>query len=363
MAPSQKSSSTGSLRSSNVPRRPKSPVSMYQMEYNVGAPKPPRPLVRREPKVFKSSRDSTLDNHSPSVSSISSSFASSSSSFATSSTSSTKSRPSSAISFLRLFSKRKASIAPPTIFEPLGTPVQPYFRPPESEVLANTTPLGKPIQSVDEPSSVKLTDHNEILEVLRETHPGHVSSQTYSRRASLTLPPTRSHNGAPEQLPMLSHGTEYSHLPSRPNRNPKRPKTAPSSQSSRRPLPHVPMNRTPSIATFNSEVISRDSKQTTVPGPSRTENLDTRRIESPSLSLTRSKSISHSMMMVAPRPDSPFIDCHVSGPMQSYFATALGTNQSKASSNAGTNERPQGWTGEWNIDDMQDVIQKLRELR
>ncbi|KAJ3850504.1 hypothetical protein EV368DRAFT_84474 [Lentinula lateritia] len=362
MAPSQKSSSTGSLRSSNVPRRPKSPVSMYQMEYNVGTPKPPRPLVRKEPKVPKSSCNSILDNHSPSLSPISSSFASSSSSFATSSTSSTKSRPSSARSFLRLFSRRKVSTAPPTIFEPLGTPVQPYFRSPESEVLANPTPLGKLIQSVDEPSSVKLTDHNEILEVLRETHPGHVSSQTYSRRASLTLPPTHSHNGAPEQLPVLSPGTGYSHSPPRPNRNPKRPKTAPSSQSNRRPLPHIPMNRAPSIATFNPEVIS-PSKQTTAPGPSRTENLDTRRIESPSISLTRSKSISHSIMMVAPRPDSPFIDCHVSGPMQSYFATALGTNQSGASSTAGTNERPQGWTGEWNIDDMQDVIQKLRELR
>ncbi|KAJ4477523.1 hypothetical protein J3R30DRAFT_3703961 [Lentinula aciculospora] len=365
MDSSHKSNSSSSVRSSsNVPRRPKSPVSMYQMGYGVGAPKPPRPLVRLEPKVPKSNRTSTFDNssnHSPSIS-ISSSFASSSSSVGTSSTNSTKGRPPSR-SFLRLFSKRKASTTPPTIFEPLNTPVSSTrpFRSPESEARLKADNLDNSVRNANRPPSIG-PDDNEILEVLRESHPGHYTAQTHSRRASLTLSPIRRPNSLlQEQPPVTPYGTEHSHLPPRPNRNPKRPKTAPSSHSDKRPLPQIPKNEAPSIATSSSPVAFGDLDNTT-PRPIQTEEHNTRKIESPSLSLTRSKSISHSMMMVAPRPDSPFID--VSRPMQSYLATSLGTNQSRtSSSNVERSMRPQGWSGEWNINDMQDVIQKLRELK
>jgi len=65
------------------------------------------------------------------------------------------------------------------------------------------------------------------------------------------------------------------------------------------------------------------------------------------------------MMVIAPRPDSPFLDYHA--PMHTYFAAALGGKPSL--SYADECEKRQGWSGEWNIDDIQDVIQKLRELK
>ncbi|KAJ3740641.1 hypothetical protein DFH05DRAFT_1529246 [Lentinula detonsa] len=355
MAPSHKSSSSGSVKSSsNMTLRPKSPVSMYQMDYGLGTPKPPRALVRLEPKSKRNSVFDDGSNHSPSPSlSTSSSFTSSSSSFGTSSTSSTKSRPSSR-SLFRLFGKRKASTAPPTIFEPPETPTASPIHSPEAQT--RTDELSLPEQKANEPSSVERTNDDEILEVLRESHPGHVTSPTHSRRASLTISPIY---GLQEQPSLLPHGTGLPHPPPRPNRSSKRPKTAPSSHSNKRPLPQIPKNETPSIATLNLPVVSGDLNKTT-PRPPQTE-LDNTRLEPPSLSLTRSKSISHSMMMVAPRPDSPFID--VSGPMKSYFTTALGTNQTMSSSAAGISERAQGWSGQWNVDDIQDVIQKLRELK
>ncbi|KAJ3732396.1 hypothetical protein DFJ43DRAFT_1154408 [Lentinula guzmanii] len=314
--------------------RPKSPVSMYQMDYGLGTPKPPRALVRLEPK---SKRNSVFDdglNHSPSPSlSISSSFTSSSSSFGTSSTSSTKSRPSPR-SLFRLFGKRKASTAPPTIFEPPETPIASPIHSPEAQT--KTDELSRPEQKANEPSSVERTNDDEILE------PDDLADLWLTRTAFIVA--------SWHRIIPSSTSTESKF---------KEAEDSPSSHSNKRPLPQIPKNETPSIATLNLPVVSGDLNKTT-PRPPQTE-LDNTRLEPPSLSLTRSKSISHSMMMVAPRPDSPFID--VSGPMKSYFTTALGTNQTMSSSAAGRSERAQGWSGQWNVDDIQDVIQKLRELK
>ncbi|KAJ3827152.1 hypothetical protein F5880DRAFT_1289347 [Lentinula raphanica] len=348
--PSSKSTrSSGSGKSSsNMPPRPRSPVSMYQMDFGFGAPKPPRPLVRPEPKVPKSGRNSTLDKHGPSHSpsfSIGSSFASSSSSVGTNSTqgsASTQSRPSSR-SFFRLFNKpRKANTAPPTIFEPHGSQITPPIGSPTHKPRSDSVVVIRQDQqpNIDRPSSslVETTRDDEILEVLREPHPG------YSRRASLTSSLIHELREQDEQSER-PHGSGLPHSPPRPNRHPKRPRTAPSSLPNKRPLPQIPRTETPStLSVASSSPVPSPDLDKAVPMLPQTQQIDTRRVES---SLTRSKSISHSMMMVGPRPDSPFVD--ISRPMQSYFANALGTNHS-SSSTAG---RPsQGWSGQWNIEDM-----------
>ncbi|KAE9398920.1 hypothetical protein BT96DRAFT_715817 [Gymnopus androsaceus JB14] len=336
----------------NVPRRPKSPVAMYQMDYGFGAPKPPRPLVKLEPKAPRpKSRQGTLSGNHPTRShslSVSShgSFASNSpstASFATSSSSSSSSRRPS-VSLPRIFDKlRKPPAMPITSGLPHSpdTPSSVSISPPfEAEIIQ---PDEKELPVA--PVLTEASDNNEIVEELREPLSHHVTSQIHSRRTSLTLP------SPPHKT------SESAQPPPRPPRDPNRTSTQikdrPLSQTSLVPeTPSTPIFR-PLSGNSSLEMSPRDSLEFQ-------NHLDMRTVvESHSSSLTRSKSV---LMTMAARPDSPFVD---TAPMQSYFATALSANTKTTApqSAAARRERRQGWSGEWNLHDMQDVIQKLRELK
>lgn len=339
--------SVGSGKSTpNVPRRPKSPVAMYQMDYGFGAPKPARPLIKLEPKAPKPrSGQNTIS--SPSSRSISShgSHSMSITSFATTSSSSSsgsKSRPS--MSLPRLFDKLRKPHTPSSYPQSPDTPasLSPPFK--AETILDSATHKSLPVVPVAE-----ALDDNEIVEELREPQPDR-AIQTNSRRSSLTLSSIQDYYVSPEQGLVASRKTGSFRPPPRPPRDPKRPKTAPS----QRPLPLLPER--PSIPTFRP--FTRDSSLDETLEFQRP--VDMTRVDSPS-SLTHSKSVSHSMMTAAVRPDSPFVD---TVPIQSYFAGAVGPKEATTSSStAARRERRQGWSGEWNVNDMRDVIQKLRELK
>ncbi|KAJ7202251.1 hypothetical protein B0H12DRAFT_1162774 [Mycena haematopus] len=59
------------------------------------------------------------------------------------------------------------------------------------------------------------------------------------------------------------------------------------------------------------------------------------------------------------RPDTPFLDTLVAVNSQ----VVVSPRHVHRSPSAIRNEAKQGWMGEWNQDDMQDVIQKLRSLK
>lgn len=328
---------------------------MYQMDYGFGTPKPPRPLIKLEPKAPKPrSRQNTIS--SPSSRSVSShgSHSMSITSFATTSSSSSsglKSRPS--MSLPRLFDKLRKH-TPSSYPQSPDTPAS--LSPPfEAETIHPDSATHKDLPVV--PVIVaEAPNDNEIVEELREPQLDCVI-QTNSRRSSLSS--IQPHHASPEQRTVSPHRIESSHpspRPPRPPRDPKRPKTAPS----QRPLPIPPLlPETPSTPTFRP--LSRDSSP-----DERKLSLefqwpaDIARGDSPS-PLTRSKSVSHSMMTAVVRPDSPFVD---TVPIQSYLAAAVEPWETTTSSSiAARHERRQGWSGEWNVNDMQNVIQKLRELK
>jgi hypothetical protein len=89
-------------------------------------------------------------------------------------------------------------------------------------------------------------------------------------------------------------------------------------------------------------------------------------------SVTRAKSLSHSQPPHSPhrthshslsetRSEAPFIDNLV--PFSSNLLAPEGMEQSQEGLAVIRKERRQGWSGEWNRGDMQDVIKKLRSLK
>ncbi|KIK55446.1 hypothetical protein GYMLUDRAFT_840485 [Collybiopsis luxurians FD-317 M1] len=338
MPTSDRSSSTNG---SHRQRRRKSPVSMYRMDYNLAAaPKQPRPLIKIEPspKPKPKSRDRAGSASTDHYSSRSPSYYESSQrSVASTSTPSFNSSTKSSKSILsfslpRFLNKRyKSSPTTTTVFEPpddptTPTPISLLPSSPEMEAKAILHPLGDELDPPDEDrSETTVTDDNEIVEVRREPPQGHVTFQTHSRRTSLTLPVIPALEEILEQRPL----SPESPPPNRPSRNPKRPKTAPSrsmSFSFTHPNPSLPTPPSPSGA-LNK-----------VPRPSTAQQpLETRKVESPASSLTRSSSISHSMIS-SDKSSSPTLT-------------------------VARRERGQGWSGEWNRGDMQEIIQQLRQLK
>lgn len=88
--------------------------------------------------------------------------------------------------------------------------------------------------------------------------------------------------------------------------------------------------------------------------------------------INRTKSLSHPLSPFAmdaslPRPSSPFVDNLVPIPgSKSGNGLLAPPGMELVGGPEGTvvrRERKQGWSGEWNRDDMQDVIQKLRALK
>lgn len=309
------SNGIGSGKSTNT-RRPKSPVAMYQMDYGLSVPKTARPLIKLEPKVSKPELGQNIRNPTRSVSSHGSTTKPMSmTSFATNSGSnSSASKTRHPLSLSRLFDKlRKLSTSSSCPQPPdTSTSASSLFEA-GTKHFGNTDHKDLQVNSV---TVLEAPDDNVIVEELRELQSDQVI-QTHSRRASFTL----------IQLPytppdsVSSHTAESYHPPPRlRHREARRPKTAPSRCS----LPHPFVHEAPSIPTFRS--FSRDGSSL---GEARTA-----------------------------RSESPFL------PIQSYFAAAVGANRMPAPSLvASRREKRQRWSGEWNVNDMQDVIQKLRELK
>lgn len=315
---------------------------MYQMDYGLGAPKAARPLIKLEPKASKPEfGQNATPNPSRSVGFHGSTTKPMSmTSFATnrgSSSSGSKSRH--PLSLSRLFDKlRKLSASSTSCLQPPDTPTSasPLF---EAEIKHFDGTDHKDSQ-VDSVTVLEALDDNSIVEELREPQSDHVI-QTHSRRSSFTLiqPPYT----PPDSV--SSHTAESYYPPRRPHhRDARRPKTAPSRCS----LPHPFFHEAPSIPTFRS--LSRDESSL---GETR-QSLEFQRNDI----MTEVKDDPEFMVAATARPESPFL------PVQSYFAAAVGANRMPAPSLVASRRKMrQRWSGEWNVHDMQDVIQRLRELK
>ncbi|KAF5375819.1 hypothetical protein D9757_011188 [Collybiopsis confluens] len=351
-------------------RRRKSPVSMYRMDYNVtDQPKTPPPLVRLEPKktspkatkpkaqaVSRTSNPAVAHNYSSSSfsTSVSGSSCGSEKSTSTSSLNSHAGSSRSALSFSlvpRMLGKRfRSSSVSTTISESPTTPTSistlPSARQLAEKITMDTSLVDVPEASGESESDTVMGDL-EIVEVRRELPPvpkGPVTSQTQSRRTSLTPPIKPALDILPERRPVSPDLPS----PTRPSRSSKRPKTAPSRSLSSSFSPSIPTDASTQIPTI---IIKSPD---TVPRPS---TADTRR----NGSLASSILPTTSTVVIGPRPDSPFIDSTTFTP-QSYFSD-LTPDKSAPPLTFSRRERGQGWSGEWNRGDMREVIQRLRQLK
>ncbi|KAK7437684.1 hypothetical protein VKT23_018400 [Stygiomarasmius scandens] len=405
------------------PRRPKSPVSLYVASYGFDGPKEPKPLVKLEPKEKSKPRSGTLSslkslsNHSPS-SSFDSQMSLSSSSSKTG-----KSRSPSISGSVFGLGRRKSLVKapPPLPLRPsipslrhlgddasiIDTPTLASFIPP-SDVEIKRHQLEKVSRTLGEdiPPSLIFRDLGRLPDTGRISRKSSVSSfQTEnnedsipptpssdlrvsptrdSPKASPTGPRFRRPKTAPSPRPSISLGDTSAETSAAPQLD-----LPPSEALRLSPLSFSPH---PSTAPSNSSVLPSEGRRN-VHAPSRRPtdpipSLKTEPGERPELSsLRRSRTVkpltisphsnsphrhSRSDEFQSPRadvpfkevdsnvqrPETPFIDTLV--PDRTYLTATWSKDQSKPTERR---ERKEGWSGEWNREDMQDVIQRLRNLK
>ncbi|THU87335.1 hypothetical protein K435DRAFT_346894 [Dendrothele bispora CBS 962.96] len=415
-------SSTSSTNSSSVvyqrprTRRSRSPVSLYVAGYGLEGPKEPKPLVKLPPKGKNPSRSGTLSSlKSVPDRSPSSSF-DSQMSLSGSSSRSGKSPTSSITGSFFGLGRRKSLVKSPPPPLPLrpsipsfhhqnDTPTSTSFQPPTATEIKQHQ-LDKVSRTLGEKIPPSLIFGHPIPGSRRSLANDSPSSSDFANGSNLdSIPPT--------PLPSVStHPPSAQDVPKASPTDPRfrRPRTAPSPTTPTFPdstaesavPPHVtlspsiskPLRMTPSPApsTNSSNGPLEDRINVSVPTRRSTEPLQPLSKTQPSgaPSLKRARTVkplgaatmssdsphkhSHSDEIHLPRhqdtsslddtlksqrPQTPFADSYI--PAQEF----LSTNWTSKDSDKPTErrDRKQGWSGEWNCEDMQDVIQKLRNLK
>ncbi|KAK0209277.1 hypothetical protein DFS33DRAFT_1380767 [Desarmillaria ectypa] len=383
-------------------RRPPSPVSMYAVP-DIGAPKPQKPLVKIEKKVKKSKLPSIFSSPDPS-SQVSFPTLSPTSSLGSSLRTTRTSRSSFSLSPLlrRIGIGRKKSVStvsPPPVPD-IVPPVSQHLRPDESQPTytpegrmnshraagappaSSTFPYGTTLlqpKTLNPPKTPRRPKTAPSGYVPRNFAPEPWSSQaspsdnfphstryqmnqsqlSFNDRSIATRSRTSSESSCYSQESALSdrHLRTY-------NSSMLRPDAIQSSSRLHPPLApgrlrtlseissktHIPESKPPPIEfSLKSPKSAPITKQTSL------DKINPYQAVTTPPKLKRPRTAPHAFvsrdpaLFIAPRPDTPFL--HYLEGSRGYVEVS------------GWRERKQGWSGEWNRDNLQEVIGVLRNLR
>ncbi|KAG7451780.1 uncharacterized protein BT62DRAFT_265403 [Guyanagaster necrorhizus] len=396
------SSSRSSIRH---PRRPPSPVSMYAVP-EFGTPKPPKPLVKIEHKpkksksrLFFSSPDPSSQTSFPTLSPTPSAGPS----LQTTRTSRSSFSLSPLLRRLGIGRKKPVSAVPPPVpdivlpvpqhqrrgtdenqptytlegkinsyrttaapsasstFPHGATLLQPKtLNPSKTPRRPKTAPSGYvPRNFAPEPWSTQAPPSDNFLHPSRY-HTNH-SQSSFNDRSIATRSRTSSESSCYSQESALSDRhlrTYHSSSILRPDRI-----QSPCGPSSRPQPPSLAPGRLRTLSEFSSTTHLPESKSSLSPiefslkSPKSAPITKQRGLDKvdPPPKLRRPRTAPHAFvsrdpaLFIAPRPDTPFL--HYLESSRGYVGVS------------GWKERKQGWSGEWNRDNLQEVIGVLRNLR